>query len=308
MIFALGAFDGFHLGHQSLFNAARARAAGLSSEWGVITFEGHPQLLFNKDTFKLLFTAEERDMLIRYLDIPFVDKIPFNITLADMLPADFLDFVAKRVPVRGLVVGENFRFARARTGTPDLLRELCGERGWTLDVLGAYRLNGAVVSSTSVRDAVIRGQVEAAHAMLGYPFMVQGKVTKGFGRGKKLGFPTANLSVRPNKVYPGRGIYAGMSYIDKKWYPAAINIGYNPTFEDSRGLHCEAHLIGFEGDLYEKVITLHILARNREEIKFEGPDALTKQVKKDIKQVKAVVSDYAKKFPGLLGKFAEIML
>ncbi|NLX84650.1 MAG: riboflavin biosynthesis protein RibF [Synergistaceae bacterium] len=308
MIFALGAFDGFHLGHQRLLETAKERAAKTCNEWGVITFEGHPQLLFSKDSFKLLFTPEERDLLISYLGIPFVDKVPFNITLADMLPSDFLDHISKRVSIDGLVVGENFRFGRARTGTSEILAELCAERNWTLDIIGSFRLIGNIVSSTSVRDALLRGQVESACEMLGYPFMIRSKVIKGDGRGRVLGFPTANLSVRPNKIYPARGSYAGITYIKGDWYPVALNIGYNPTFEGTRGLHCEANIVGFEGDLYEKTITLHLLSRNREEIKFSGADALVVQLKKDIKHAKATASSYMKSFPEVLRKFSKLEL
>lgn len=306
MIFALGAFDGFHLGHQRLLETAKERAAKTGTGWGVITFEGHPQLVFNKDSFKLLFTPEERDMLISYLGIPAADKVPFNITLADMLPADFLDHIAKRVSIDGLVIGENFRFGRARIGTPELLSELCLERGWSLDVIGSYRLNGGIVSSTAVREAVLRGQVESASEMLGYPFMIQSRVIKGDGRGRVLGFPTANLSVRPNKIYPARGSYAGISQINGKWYPVALNIGYNPTFEGSRGLHCEAHIVGFEGDLYDKTLTLHIVSRNREEMKFAGADALVQQLKKDIRHAKAKAAEYTKNNGEFVEKFGRI--
>ena len=306
MIFALGAFDGFHLGHQRLLETAKERAAKTGTGWGVITFEGHPQLVFNKDSFKLLFTPEERDMLISYLGIPAADKVPFNITLADMLPADFLDHIAKRVSIDGLVIGENFRFGRARIGTPELLSELCLERGWSLDVIGSYRLNGGIVSSTAVREAVLRGQVESASEMLGYPFMIQSRVIKGDGRGRVLGFPTANLSVRPNKIYPARGSYAGISQINGKWYPVALNIGYNPTFEGSRGLHCEAHIVGFEGDLYDKTLTLHIVSRNREEMKFAGADALVQQLKKDIRHAKAKAAEYIKNNGEFVEKFGRI--
>ena len=306
MIFALGAFDGFHLGHQRLLETAKERAAKTGTGWGVITFEGHPQLVFNKDSFKLLFTPEERDMLINYLGIPVADKVPFNITLADMLPADFLDHIAKRVSIDGLVIGENFRFGRARIGTPELLSELCLERGWSLDVIGSYRLNGGIVSSTAVREAVLRGQVESASEMLGYPFMIQSRVIKGDGRGRVLGFPTANLSVRPNKIYPARGSYAGISQINGKWYPVALNIGYNPTFEGSRGLHCEAHIVGFEGDLYDKTLTLHIVSRNREEMKFAGADALVQQLKKDIRHAKAKAAEYIKNNGEFVEKFGRI--
>ncbi|NLD05825.1 MAG: riboflavin biosynthesis protein RibF [Synergistaceae bacterium] len=306
MIFALGAFDGFHMGHQRLLETAKERAEKSGTGWGVITFEGHPQMLFNKDSFKLLFTPEERDMLINYLGIPIVDKVPFNITLADMLPTDFLDHIAKRVSIDGLVIGENFHFGRARLGTPEILADLCAERNWSLDVIGSFRLNGEIISSTSVREAVLRGQVESACEMLGYPFMIQSKVIKGDGRGRVLGFPTANLTVKPNKIYPARGSYAGISHINGKWYPVALNIGYNPTFEGSRGLHCEAHIVGFDEDIYEKTITLHIISRNREEIKFAGADALVQQLKKDIKHAKAKAADYMRCFPDVLDKFARV--
>ncbi len=245
-------------------------------------------------------------MLINYLGIPVADKVPFNITLADMLPADFLDHIAKRVSIDGLVIGENFRFGRARIGTPELLSELCRERSWSLDVIGSYRHNGGIVSSTAVREAVLRGQVESACEMLGYPFMIQSKVIKGDGRGRVLGFPTANLSVRPNKIYPARGSYAGISQINGKWYPVALNIGYNPTFEGSRGLHCEAHIVGFDGDLYEKTITLHLVARNREEMKFAGADALVQQLKKDIRHAKAKATEYIKNNGEFVEKFGRI--
>ncbi len=275
--------------------------------WGVIPLRDIPSWFSIKTHSNSFYSGRER-LLIKYLGIPVADKVPFNITLADMLPADFLDHIAKRTSIEGLVIGENFRFGRARIGTPELLAELCEERGWSLDVIGSYRLNGGIVSSTSVREAVLRGQVESACEMLGYPFMIQSKVIKGDGRGRVLGFPTANLSVRPNKIYPARGSYAGISHINGKWYPVALNIGYNPTFEGSRGLHCEAHIVGFDGDLYEKTITLHIVSRNREEMKFSGADALVQQLKKDIRHAKAKAADYMKSSAAQLDRFAKLIL
>ncbi len=123
-----------------------------------------------------------------------------------------------------------------------------------------------------------------------------------------LGFPTANLSLRPNKIYPARGSYAGFSHINGFWYPIALNIGYNPTFEAARGLHCEAHIVGFEGDLYEKTITLHIISRNREEMKFAGADALVHQLKKDIKHAKGKAAEYMRDNAKMLDKFARLAL
>ncbi len=308
MIFALGAFDGFHIGHQRLLEVSRLRAEKTGTGWGVITFDGHPQMLFNKDGFKLLFTSEERDMLVNYFGIPTIEKIPFTRTLADMLPENFLDCIALRTKVHGLVTGENFRFGRARIGTPELLAELCSERKWTLDVVKSCMLNGTVVSSTAIREAVLRGQMESVCEMLGHPFFIQGRVIRGDGRGKSLGYPTANLAVKANKVYPARGSYAALACIDGEWLCTALNIGYNPTFEGTRGMRCEAHFIGYEGDLYDKSVTVFIVARNREEMKFAGPEELVLQLKKDIKHSQTIALLYRNRFAEVLARFEQFLL
>lgn len=307
MIYALGAFDGFHTGHRQLLKAAAQRAARLKTEWGVITFDGHPQQLFNKEGFKLLFTPEERDLLARYFDIPSMEKIPFTRAIADMAPEDFLDFVARRDVVHGLVTGENFRFGRARTGTPEKLRTMCADRGWTLDVIPSYTMRGVVVSSTAIREAVLRGQLEIACEMLGHPFIISGKVIHGDARGRKLGFPTANLAVRAGKVYPARGSYAALIFLDGKWRGAALNIGYNPTFEGVRSLRCEAHVTDYEGDVYDRSLIVFPFARNREEMKFSTPAELTEQLKKDSAHVKALAAAYIENHGAALKKFEPLI-
>ncbi|MCE5200927.1 MAG: riboflavin biosynthesis protein RibF [Synergistaceae bacterium] len=308
MIFALGAFDGFHAGHRLLLSAARERAHRSGTEWGVITFEGHPQMLFNKDGFKLLFTPEERDVLIKYFDIPVVSKISFTRAIADMTPESFIDCISDKNDITGLVIGENFRFGRARTGTPELLGRICAERDWSLDVIPSYMMNGIVVSSTAIRDAVMRGQMQLAREMLGYPFMIQGRVIKGDGRGKTLGYPTANISVKNGKVYPARGSYAALAYLGGKWHGAALNIGYNPTFDGIRGLRCEVHIICYSGSLYDRNLSVFVIARNREEMKFSGPEALSAQLKKDMRLSLSMASSYKERFSEELKKFESLLL
>lgn len=308
MIFALGAFDGFHIGHQQLLDVSQRRAEKTGTGWGVITFEGHPQMLFNKDVFKLLFTPEERDMLISYFGIPVIEKIPFTRMLADMTPENFLDFIADRAKIHGLVTGENFRFGRARMGTPEKLSVLCKERGWSLDIVKSYMLDGTVVSSTAIRDAVVRGQMELACSMLGHPFLIQGRVIKGDGRGRSLGYPTANIAVKANKVYPERGAYAALAFIEGEWRCTALNIGYNPTFEGIRGLRCEAHIIDYDGNLYDKNITVFIISRNREEMKFAGPGELVLQLKNDVMLSRSAAASYRDRFAGMLARFERFML
>ena len=292
MIYALGAFDGFHLGHQRLLDKARKLGAANGEGWGVITFANHPQTLFNRENFRSLFSDGERDLIAGYLGIPKMIKLPFDRMLANMSPSEFVDFLTIKNHVSGLVVGSNFCFGRARTGTPLDLALLCEARGWSLEVIEPCMIGGETVSSSAVRNLIVRGQIERGTALLGYPFIISGKVIGGDGRGRKLGFATANLLVDHWKVYPARGSYAAYAFAGEKWRPAALNIGYNPTFDLARRLRCEAHIIGFEGNLYEKEMRLFVFAKNRDEIKFESEGALKAQLERDMKNIKNLAEGY----------------
>lgn len=307
MIFALGAFDGFHAGHRQLLERAARRSAELGTGWGVITFDGHPQQLFNKDGFKLLFMPEERDMLVKYFGIPAIEKIPFTRTLADMTPEAFLDCIAKRDEIHGLVTGENFRFGRARTGTPEVLAEMCEKRGWTLDVVPSYKMNGIVVSSTAIRDAIVRGRLADACAMLGHPFIISGRVIRGDGRGRTLSYPTANIQIRAGKVYPARGSYAALTFAGGAWRQVALNIGYNPTFDGVRGLRCEAHIVGFSGDLYDRNLVVFPFERNRDEMKFSCAEELKAQLDRDVASVKRLAAKYLETNLKRIDKFEPLL-
>lgn len=291
MIYALGAFDGFHLGHQSLLAKARERGEERGDGWGVLTFENHPRALFS-DNFKTLFTSKECDLIAAYLGVRTVVKLPFNRMLADMSPESFADFLGVYNDVSGLVVGCNFRFGKARTGTPEVLAEICAARGWSLDVLPSLTIDEQTVSSTAIREFVLRGQLESATRFLGYPFMLGGKVVKGDGRGRTLGYATANLVVNNEKVYPARGSYAALSCIDGHWFPVALNVGFNPTFDLTRRLRCEAHVIGYSGDLYDRDLHIFAFAKNRNEIRFENENALREQLAMDVSSIGNIAEQF----------------
>lgn len=305
MIYALGAFDGFHLGHRKLLDRARAAAETKGVGWGVLTFENHPQTLFNRDKFKLLFTGKERDLIASYLGVRRIVKLAFDRMLADMTAEDFVDFAGARNNVSGLVVGSNFRFGRGRTGTPAELAALCTGRGWSLDVVTPYEIDGLAVSSSVIREFLIRGQIERGVRFLGYPFLVSGRVVKGDGRGGKIGFATANLAVSHRKVYPAKGSYAAYVFIEKEWRPVALNIGFNPTFDLAGKLRCEAHIIDFDGDLYSKELNLFVFAKNRDEVKFAGEGALRTQLIKDMENIKYLSLTYMKNNKKIFSGFGQ---
>ena len=308
MIYALGAFYGFHLGHKQLLIRAKQRADFETTGWGVFTFDGHPQQLFNKEGFKLLFTPEERDILVKSLSIPEIEKIPFTHTFAEQTPDEFINLISARKKIHGLVVGENFLFGRGRSGNPEMLAAMCLNRNWSLDVVPSYKINGVTVSSTAIREAILRGRIDIASEMLGHPFIIQSKIVKGDSRGRTLGYPTANMYVKTGKVYPARGSYTSIVFLGGKWYPAALNIGYNPTFEGIRALRCEVHISEFSGDLYGQTLTLFIIKRNRDEIRFPDVLSLKNQLEKDIKHTNTSANTYIRENKQILSNFEQILL
>ena len=202
MIYALGAFDGFHLGHARLLRKAAERAAEAGTGWGVMTFDGHPRQLLDRDNFRLLFSPREKDLIAAYLGVPRMEKIAFTHDFAAFSPESFADYIDKKYEVGGLVIGENFRFGRCRAGTPKILSEICAARGWTLDVVPRYSFDGMTVSSTETRRAVALGEMSLAAKMLGYPFIISGAVAEGDGRGR--GFLRARAAHIHNDARPRR--------------------------------------------------------------------------------------------------------
>ncbi|MCC8178053.1 MAG: bifunctional riboflavin kinase/FMN adenylyltransferase [Cloacibacillus sp.] len=308
MIYALGAFDGFHLGHRRLLEMAKRESAQRDTGWGVITFEGHPRMLLNRDNFKLLFTPPERDLIARYLGIPRIEKIHFTHEFAALEPREFVDYIAEKYNVDGLVIGENFRFGRGRSGTPAVLAELARERGWSLDGIPAYKFEGRVWSSTATREAVLAGERTLASELLGYPFIISGRVVQGEARGRLLGYRTANISVKEGKIYPPHGVYAAISYIEGEWRGVALNIGSNPTFDDvRRAPRCEAHVIDFHYGLYDSLMRLFIIGRIRGEKKFACAEELVGQIGADVEACSARCERYIAEKDAELGNFASVL-
>ncbi len=306
MIVAIGAFDGFHKGHQALLQTAAKRATEKKTQWAVVTFEGHPQQFLSQRAFELLYTQPERDLLARVLGIPQLIKLPFSRAFADQSPEEFFDFLRKRVLLDGVIVGEDFRFGRARTGTPELLTELCHRANLSCDIVPSLYIDDVLVSSSEIRALVELGKFDAVTRLQGYPFWMSGLVTWGDARGRKLGFPTANLVFRPEKKLPGRGVYAALVWVAScgRFLPGAVNIGFNPTFSGVRGLRFEAHLLDFEAgastedrekkqeSLYEKNLCVFMIARIRDEVRFDHVEALKKQIAKDIQHVRVACSNF----------------
>jgi riboflavin kinase/FMN adenylyltransferase len=286
---ALGAFDGIHLAHAKILDTAveRARALGLPAV--ACTFDPHPTTVLRPSLAPAPIASLDENlarMAERGLDGTLV--IPFTRDFAQIEAEVFVDDVLVRtLGVREIVVGFNHTFGRGARGTAALLKDLGHSRGFVTHVLPPLQVGGLTVSSSAIRDALRDGDVELARALLGRPYSVTGSVIRGAGRGRTLGFPTANL--RPDRPLTlAAGVYAAQAYWDEAQADAVVNIGYRPTFEEHQ-YWIEAYLFDFSGDLYDRALTLRFLSRIRPEMKFPGVQALKEQVQIDMKEARRLL-------------------
>jgi riboflavin kinase/FMN adenylyltransferase len=284
---ALGIFDGVHLGHRAILGTAltRARADGLEAV--ACTFDPHPMEVLQPDRApRPITTLEERLALIGETGMDTVVVLTFTRELAAVEPEAFVkEVLLERLRAREIVVGYNHRFGRGARGDARLLQELAPRMGFQAHVVPPMTVEGAPVSSSEIRAALLRGDVIRAARDLGRPYSIAGPVTSGAGRGRTLGFPTANVeSERP--VLVARGVYRGRMLVDDAAHPAVVNVGVRPTFGETT-LAVEAHLLDFSGDLYGRRVRLEFLERLREEMRFPSVEALKAQVARDIESARA---------------------
>jgi len=273
---AVGTFDGVHLGH-------RAVIAGSDS---VLTFEPHPvSVIAPQHTPKLLTTLDVKAELIAGLGVQELIVIPFDAEFASHTADEFIsEVLVGALGAERVAIGENFRFGHRAQGDPRLLAT--DERFQTV-VHPLLEVDGEVVSSSHIRGLVLAGEVDQATRFLGAPFQLRGEVVHGDGRGRELGFPTANLVPDEALACPGHGVYACLANSDT---PAAVSIGVRPTFETGRGELIEAYLIDFDGDLYGSTLRLDFLARLRGERRFDTPEALIEQMRRDVSRTREIVA------------------
>jgi riboflavin kinase/FMN adenylyltransferase len=279
---ALGVFDGVHLGHRAILGTAltRARAAGLEAV--ACTFDPHPMEVLQPDRApRPITTLDERLALIGATGVDAVVVLAFTPELASIEPEAFVkDVLLGRLRAREIVVGYDHRFGRGARGDARLLRDLADRIGFKAHVVPPMTVQGEAVSSTGIRAALQRGDVDAAARTLGRPYSIAGPVTAGAGRGRTLGFPTANIEAeRP--VLLGRGVYRGLLRVDDRELAAVVNVGVRPTFGETV-LAVEAHLLDFTGDLYGRRVRLDFLERLRDEMRFASVAELKAQVARDV--------------------------
>ena len=285
----IGNFDGVHLGHREIIGEAVKRAKRLDIPSVVVTFEPHPrEVIFKGKRVPAIIPFSERMTLISEIGVDILVKVNFTQEFAGLTADEFISDIQKKLHPKVIVIGHDFRFGKGREGDEDFLLEAGQARGFLVHSVPAYKMKDKPVSSTRIRDLIEEGDVHVAKKLLGAPFHVEGQVIRGHGRGRNLGFATANLNWEAELIPPD-GVYAVVAYLGGKKYPAVVNIGTNPTFDD-KVLSIEAHVLGFSGDIYKQQIRLAFYKRLREEIKFKGPKDLIEQIKIDVSNTRRILT------------------
>jgi riboflavin kinase/FMN adenylyltransferase len=291
--FAIGNFDGVHLGHQALLRAARERAAATAGgAVGVLTFDPHPARLFAPALAPpLILSLQRRLELLGEGGAAEAVVEPFTPEFAALDASAFVrDVLARDLGARDVVVGYDFSFGRGRKGDVRLLASEGAALGMGVTIVPPVTINGLTCSSTKVREFVLEGRVEGAAMLLGRPFEITGPVVRGAGRGRALGIPTANV-VPEAELLPRPGIYAGRAIVldSGERHVTALSVGTNPTFTDAGALTVEAMLLDFDGDLYGRRLRLELGHRLRDERRFDSSQALVEQIKDDVARTRKMM-------------------
>jgi riboflavin kinase/FMN adenylyltransferase len=289
-VVTIGNFDGIHLGHREIFRRVVKRSREIGGSSVVYTFVPHPLKVLAPDHAPaLISTYAEKERLIEASCIDVLICAPFTRELADLPAHRFVrEVLVDKVGVSHLVVGYDYLFGKDRAGDIQLLRRMGEYLGFAVEVLEPIAAGEEVYSSTRVREMIRLGQVSEVVHVLGRHYTFEGKVVHGFGRGAKLGFPTANLKTE-KELMPPAGVYAVKVKRGELLYDGVLNLGENPTF-NAAGYFIEAHILDFEGDLYGENIRVYFVERLRDEKRFDGPETLISAIQEDIRKARDLLA------------------
>ncbi len=301
----IGKFDGVHRGHHRLLARLREAAEERGLKSGVITLHPNPLTVLRPGVSVAYLTSlDERVELLRATGVDFVVPLTFSSELAELSARDFVALLSEELKVRFLLVGPGFALGRGRQGDYQHLRELGGEFGFAVEKIEPLVEGELVVGSSAIRKALALGEMEEVTQLLGRPFSLRGPIVRGAERGRRIGFPTANIAVAPDLALPPYGVYVTRAQLTTGPHPPApspsdvesgstvtaaydsvTNIGQRPTFEDGERT-VEVHLLDFEGDIYGREMRIELLKRLRGEIRFAGMEELVGQIRKDIDEAR----------------------
>lgn len=287
----IGNFDGVHRGHAKIVERLIRKSLAVGGPAIVFTFEPHPVRLLRPELAPPPLTWTERKAeLLSELGVDSIIAYPTDEALLALSPSEFFDrIVCEKLGARAMVEGPNFFFGRDRAGDIEVLGQLCHQHDIDLEIVEPLVVGGAFVSSSRVRAAIAGGDVQLARQLLTRPYRIRGMVTHGAGRGAKIGFATANVDAI-DTLLPALGVYAGRARTAHAAWPAAINVGPNPTF-DEHAVKVEVHLIGYAGSLYGAALEVDFLQRLRDIVPFDSVANLQSQLQLDVQAVRDIAAE-----------------
>lgn len=292
-VVTIGNFDGVHIGHQALLHTVVEKATAIDGTSVALTFDPHPmRVLKDNDHPPLITMSEQKSELIARAGIDVLIMIPFTMEFAAITARSFVeDLLVGRIGMKAMVVGNDYSFGRNREGTIEMLHQWAPELNYEVLLVDWIQpANGSAqrISSTRVRELVMEGRMDEARKLLGRYYQIRGVVATGRNRGGRLlGFPTANINLQ-DELCPKMGIYAVTVEYEEQIFKGVANIGYSPTFDDHI-FTVEVHVLDFNQNIYEKPIRVNFITRLRDEIKFDGIDALADQIRRDIEQARQLL-------------------
>lgn len=275
IVLGIGKFDGVHLGHQKLIKRILTNSKKSGEIPSVFTFRNFPVEFY-------ITPWEEKLSLLEKSGIEICIWCDFE-EVVNWYPDEFIDFLTT-LNLKEVVVGFNFKFGKNREGNIDTLKEFSKRSNFSVSVIDPFKINGEIVNASKIRDFLKEGEIEKANTFLGRHFYFKGKVTAGSGRGRKIGFPTANI-FSENRIEIGQGVYAGYVSFKGKFYKAAVNVGMPLTFGEKEK-RIEVHIIDFDGEIYGQYLTVFLTRKIRDVQYFSSPEELKKRIKKDIDHIK----------------------
>lgn len=285
---ALGDFDGLHIAHTAIIKNGieYARQNGLKS--GVLLFNENTKSVLEGADIKLITPNGEKIRLIDEMGADFVYIVNFDREFMKKTPEEFIEFLVNDLKIKAVFAGFDYKFGKNASGDALTLKKLGEDNGFFVGILPEMKVDDKTLSSSHIRQLIEDGNVSEASKYLGRDFSVSGTVEKGFQNGRKLGFPTANVSYDDTMLLPQNGVYAGYTFVDGKKYKSVINIGNNPTF-GAKKVTIESHIIDFDGDIYGECIRVSFKERLRGDIKFNGIDELKERIAQDTKTAKSIL-------------------
>lgn len=284
----LGNFDGFHIGHQELIKNLLEISKIKNLNPSILLFKEHTKSALDKDEFKYLTKLNDKIEICKQLGLDNIFIISFE-NIKSLTPIEFLNFLKDKLNVKGIIVGDDYTFGEFASGNILFMKEYCDKNQILLNTISQVKLEDDIIKSTNIRNLIEDGKVEKASVLLGRPYKISGIVNHGYKRGRKLGFPTANISIEREYILPKEGVYLTKTIIDNKDEHNSLSfVGKNITFNEKE-LKIETYILDYSGDLYGKEIKIEFINFIRSNKKFDDPKDLINQIKMDIEKSKKTI-------------------